>query len=116
MPLYRALNAAGASFVHVSLTSAGATTLIAAATNVRGLIIRSMAFDLVAVDFALYHDTAAPTGINDLAKFKFWQWEDAKTWASPHLPLPYLIPAGDGLFAYTGGAGSPVASIGYNLL
>lgn len=108
----RVIPRVGASFASV-LSVAGAFTIVPAASNVRGLILRSIVYRPLAGQGSVYHATTAPTGVQDTARSMLMSTLGNTVQFLP--PMGLLIPAGDGLFAYDSAAGNLVC-VTYDLL
>ena len=89
---------AGASFAQAAFT-AGVTTIVAPAANTNGIVLRVASFYCATHEAAIYTDTAAPSGWNDVTKQRLFVLSSAQG----HEVRDIFIPAGDGLYVAMSG-------------
>ena len=90
----------GANVFGLSSGGAGVTTIVAPATNVNGMWLRTANILNAAngvAHGAFYGDTAAPTGVTDYSKRRLLASLSA-TYGDKVLPFPLYLPAGVGLY------------------
>ena len=98
-----------------TLANGAATTIIAPATNVAGLVIRHLVLKPTGSQVTLYVGTAPPAALSDGTKRMIAAWDN--TLANPEpwiLPLPLEIAAGLGLYGWSTAAGNNLC-FGYDL-
>lgn len=93
----------GATRYGASAGGSAAQTVVAPGTNANGLILRSISVDATAGHFGLFADTAAPSSVTDDTKNKLLHVLNGTYLVTPHFPH-VLIPAGVGLYWYSGAA------------
>ncbi len=108
----RVIPRVGGSFASV-VSVAGAFTIVSAASNVRGLILRSIVYRPATGQASVYYATSAPTGLQDTARAMLVSTLGGTIQFLP--PLGLFIPAGNGIFAYDSAAGNLVC-VTYDLL
>lgn len=110
----RAINSVGASFGMVAANGA-AQTLLAAASNVNGAILRWASAQCVSAVSAIYVGTAAPSGVSDATKRRL-----LIAWAGStffHTQSGLYLPAGIGIFAVANSSdGSSISGAGWDVL
>ena len=114
MPQYLPVTHIGSSFIHTACNNAASTTLIAAASNTGGMVLRWLGFTHLATgNCGVYVSPTAPTGVADTTRRRIaLSWSG--TIAYEHMQFPLFIPAGEGLFAFASAAGMFVTA-GYDL-
>lgn len=112
---YQPLAVLGGSFGHYGLAPGAVSVLVAAAANTKGLILRHLAVYCVGGGVSVYANPLPPTAITDGAARAILLWNNGVNTLPGHLPLPMLVPAGSGLFAWSTNAGNTL-SVGYDLL
>lgn len=108
-----ALTPLGQYFAVADGLAAAVTTMVAPASNVNGLILRTASMLSTSNRSALYAAPTAPPDANDLTRHAImFGWSSAYT-----LDQQLLIPAGNGIyFARGGSSANYAASISYDLL
>jgi hypothetical protein len=91
-------------FYDTSLAGGAVATAVAPATNVNGVVIKTMTLGTN----VLFADTSAPTSVNDLTKRPVGG-------SGGFFPMPLKIPAGNGLYVAATGGFSAV-SFTYHIL
>jgi hypothetical protein len=102
----------GASFVTTSLSAGGSATLVAPATNVNGVFVRTLSIGAYSI---IYAATSAPSTYEDSTKAALL-WNAGTSGDSIQLPYPVLIPAGNGIYAIAATGKTPGIFITYDVI
>ena len=104
----------GASVIGAA-NAASAVTLLAPASNPKGLIIRTISQPPQGSsnNIVLYVGTSAPSGTNDITKARINYSNSvsgaAAAFSTDKCPLPIMVPAGQGIYSFaTAAAGETV--------
>jgi hypothetical protein len=97
----------GATRYGLSAAGAGSNTIVAPASNVNGLVLRSICIEIsvggAGNDLGVFADTAAPANWNDVTKNRIIALKPLNTLSMPELNV--FLPVGFGLYWYSDLAG-----------